>query len=165
MTVLVWFSSRFRWRTRPTGRVSLDVASGEIRTGFESNRCKKKKKKKEKEKKEERLVSSVGAATLLRLGGLRSHGTPIPLSSFIRARPRRCRYDCFVSRFCPSMDRCLDTPDTSSCTSLRFCATDCRPSGCCISSAGPIARVKRIKFARRTIFFSLETSSTVIRLD
>lgn len=66
-------SSRFRWRTRP-GRVSWDVASGEIRTGFESNRCKK-------------------TSRLLRwrcysscwLGGLRSHGTPIPLfRSFVR---------------------------------------------------------------------------------
>lgn len=63
----------------------------------------------------------------------------IPLSPlFIRAHRRRCRCDCFVSRFCPSTDRCQDTFGKSSCTSPRSCAKDCTPSDCCTSSAGPI---------------------------
>lgn len=46
----------------------------------------KEEEKKKRKKRKKRLVSSVGAATLLRLGGLRSHGTPIPLfpPSFVR---------------------------------------------------------------------------------
>lgn len=62
---------------------------------------------------------------------------PLPL---IRAHRRRCRCDCFVSRSCPSTDRCPDTFDKFSCTSPRSCATDCTPSDCCTSSADPIDR-------------------------
>lgn len=63
-----------------------------------------------------------------------------PLSPLIRAHRRRCRCDCFVSRSCPSTDRCPDTFDKSSCTSPRSCAIDCTPSDCCTSSADPIDR-------------------------